>query len=325
MKVVIAGGTGQVGHVLSRGFHSADNQVVLLTRHPRPATGARTVLWDGKNTGPWTDELESAAAVINLAGRSVNCRYGSRNRREITQSRVDSVHAIGRAIQQAKRPPPVWLQASTATIYAHRFDAPNDEVNGIIGGAEKDAPDTWRFSIDVAKTWESAVRPYLPLPKTRVVMMRSAMIMSPDPGGIFAMLRRLVRLRLGGRAARGDQYVSWIHEQDFVRAVRMFIDDPDFSGVVNVCAPEPVPNARFMRELRQACGIRIGLPAAKWTLEIGAFLMRTETELILKSRRVVPRRLLETGFQFQFPHWQQAAADLCHRYPIRKSVRTPYL
>ncbi|MFL6515971.1 MAG: TIGR01777 family oxidoreductase [Chthoniobacterales bacterium] len=314
MKVVIVGGTGQVGRVLTRAFHSAKNELVILSRHRAPNTRARVVLWNGNDAGAWTAELESATAVINLAGRSVNCRYGSRNRREIMQSRIDSVHAIGRAIQQAKRPPQVWLQASTATIYAHRFDAPNDEFDGIIGGEERHTPDTWRFSIDVAKAWESAVGQFTPLPKTRVVMMRSAMVMSPDPGGIFAMLRRLVRLRLGGRAGQGDQYISWIHEHDFANAVRLFIDNTEFSGVVNVCAPEPMPSNRFMRELRHACGVRVGLPATSWMLEIGAFLMRTETELILKSRRVIPRRLLESGFRFQFPHWPDAAADLCHRY-----------
>jgi uncharacterized protein len=282
-------------------------------------TNARVVLWDGKNPGPWTAEFDSADVVINLAGRSVNCRYGPRNRRDIFESRVDSTRAIGAAIKQSAKPPRVWLQASTATIYGHRFDAPNDELTGIIGGAEPDAPPTWKFSIDVAKAWESAANEQLPLTSTRLVIMRSAMIMSPDPGGIFATLRRLVRLGLGGRAAGGKQYVSWIHEYDFVRAIEALFENSEFSGPVNVCSPGALPNAEFMRELRHACGAKVGLPATKWMLEIGAFFIRTETELILKSRRVTPRRLLDCGFEFQFPNWRKAANDLCQRYPARGS------
>jgi uncharacterized protein len=220
--------------------------------------------------------------IINLAGKSVNCRYGKRNRREITESRVDSVRAIRRALQNAKRPPRVWLQAATATIYAHRFDAPNDEVSGVIGGNEPNVPETWRFSIDVAKAWESAVNAAGPLPKTHIVILRSAMTMSPDPGGIFAYLLGLVRFGLGGRAGDGRQFVSWIHKYDFVRVVRFLIEN-EISGIVNVCSPNPLPNSEFMRDLRRAWGTKIGLPASKWMLEAGAFVIRTETELSLKS------------------------------------------
>ena len=315
MKIVIAGGTGQVGRVIRRAFAAPQHNVIVLTRDPTTNTGCRNALWDGKTVGSWVAELEGADAIINLTGRSVNCRYGSCNRREILESRTDSVHAIGRAIKQTQVPPRVWLQASTATIYAHRFDAANDEVTGILGGEEKDAPESWRFSIDVAKAWEMALREETPLPHTRVVTMRSAMIMSPDPGGIFATLYRLVRLGLGGKASSGEQFISWIHEVDFVRIIQMLIDNPDFFGVVNVCSPGALPNAQFMRELRHACGVRIGLPASKWMLEVGAFFLRTETELILKSRRVAPRRLLDSGFEFKFPRWREAAADLCQRYP----------
>ena len=313
MKIVIAGGTGQVGSVIIRAFAKSGHDLVVLTRSPAAQTNVRAVEWDGKTAGPWVAELESAEAVINLAGRSVNCRYGERNRREIMGSRVNSTRAIGAAIRQLRNPPRVWLQASTATIYAHRFDAPNDELTGIIGGMEDDAPDSWRFSIRVAQAWESAAKEQLPLPGTRLVIMRSAMIMSPDRGGIFDTLRRLVRLGLGGRAGEGKQYISWIHEHDFVRALATLIENPAFSGAVNVCSPGPLPNAEFMRELRQACGMKIGLPASKWMLELGAFFMRTETELILKSRRVAPRRLLQSGFEFQFPNWREAAVDLCRR------------
>lgn len=318
MKIIIAGGSGQVGAILARNL-GTEHEVVVLTRNPNAGRFARSVQWDGKSSGPWTNEFDGADVVINLAGRSVNCRYNTRNRREIVESRINSVVAIGRAIQAASKPPRVWLQAATATIYAHRFDAPNDEFTGIIGGNEIDAPDTWRFSIDVAKAWEAAVEEIGPLPSTRTVIMRSAMIMSPDRGGILATLLGLVRLGLGGRAGSGQQFVSWIHEQDFVRAIKFVIENDDLSGTINFCSPNPLPNAEFMNELRRAWGTSIGLPASRWMLEIGAIFMRTETELILKSRRVVPSRLLEHGFKFQFPLWRGAAVDLCAQYRLAPS------
>jgi uncharacterized protein (TIGR01777 family) len=314
MKIVIPGGTGQIGLILSRAFSATGDEVVVLSRNPSARSACRIVQWDGKTQCGWTKELENADAVINLAGRSVNCRYGKENRREIVDSRVDSVRAVRAAIQTAKRPPCVWLQAAPATIYAHRFDEANDEFTGVIGGNEMNAPETWRFSIDVAKAWEAGVKEGAPLPSTRTVIMRSAMTMSPDRGGIFAHLLGLVRLGLGGRAGNGRQFVSWIHEFDFVRAVRFLIDNDDLAGVVNICAPNPLPNSEFMRELRRAWGIKIGLPASSLMLEIGAFFMRTETELILKSRRVVPTRLLKHGFEFRFPNWSHAAEELCARY-----------
>ncbi len=311
MKIVIPGGSGQVGTVLARSFHRDGDEVVVLSRSPAPAPW-KTIAWDAETPGAWCKEIEGADAVINLAGRNVNCRYHAVNRRDILLSRVNSTHAVGTAIAIARRPPRVWLQASTATIYAHRFDATNDERTGIIGGAEPGAPDTWRFSIDVAQAWERTAED-AQSPRTRLVLLRSAMTMSPDAGGIFAMLRRLARSGLGGRAGDGRQYVSWIHEADFLRAIRWLIAREDFTGAVNLAAPEPLPNAEFMRVLRDACGMPIGLPAAEWMLEIGARLLRTETELILKSRRVVPGRLLEAGFTFQFPRWSEAARELCAR------------
>ena len=313
MKIVIPGGTGQIGAVISRALH-AEHEIVVLSRHPVTNNFHRTVHWDGKNAGPWMDELDGADVVMNLTGRSVNCRYNAKNRREILESRVDSVHAVGNAIKKAKQPPRVWLQAATATIYAHRFDSPNDEFGGIIGGNEPGSTETWRFSIDVAKAWEAAVKAIGPLPNTRVAVMRSAMTMSPDRGGIFATLLGLVRLGLGGKAGNGRQFVSWIHEDDFVRVIKWLIEREEFSGVVNVCSPNPLPNADFMRELRRVWGMPIGLPAAKWMLEIGAVFIRTETELILKSRRVIPSRLLREGFEFRFPIWRDAANELCARY-----------
>jgi uncharacterized protein len=311
-KIVIAGGTGQVGTVLARRFHERGHEVVVLSRSPRSAPW-RSVAWDAQTRGPWTSELEGADAVINLAGRSVDCRYGAANRRAMLESRVNSTRVIGAAIASAKHPPRVWLQAGTATIYAHRYDAPNDEATGILGGDEADAPSTWRFSIEVARAWESALEEAV-VAGTRKVMLRSAMMMSPDRGGVFDVLLRLVRLGLGGRAGDGRQYVSWIHADDFLRAVEWLIESDDIEGGVNLASPGPLPNAEFMRELRRAWGRRVGLPADEWMLEIGAFFLRTETELILKSRRVVPGRLSAAGFSFTFPNWRDAAQDLCRRW-----------
>ena len=308
MKIVIPGGSGQVGTVLSRAFARDGHEVVVLSR--RPATQRwRTVVWDGATVGEWAQELEGADAAINLAGRSVNCRYNEANRREILDSRLQSTRAVGEAVARCARPPRVWLQASTATIYAHRFDAANDERTGILGGDEPGAPDTWRFSIDVARAWEAAFRDAV-VPGTRKVALRSAITMSPDAGGPFDALLGLVRCGLGGPAGDGRQFVSWVHHDDFTRAVYWLIDRDGFEGVVNLAAPEPLPNADFMRELRRAWGMPVGLPSSGWMLDLGAALMRTETELILKSRRVVPARLLDEGFEFRYTRWADAARNL---------------
>lgn len=330
MKIVIPGGTGQVGTILARHLHGHAGEVVVLSRSPRSAGPWRTELWDGgagASPGLWAREIDGADVVINLAGRSVNCRYNPKHRDEIMRSRVESTRAVGRAIALADRPPRVWLQASTATIYAHRFDAPNDEAAGVIGGDEPDAPARWRFSIEVARAWERACDEAAK-PRTRKVLMRSAMVMSPDPGGIFDTLLGLVRRGLGGTCGDGRQYVSWIHENDFVNAVLLLIENEGLAGPVNIASPNPLPNAEFMRDLRRACGggaARIGLPATEWMLAIGAVFLRTETELILKSRRVVPGKLLDAGFAFEHPHWPEAAAELCarRRSPAFRSPTVP--
>lgn len=311
MKVVIPGGTGQVGTILARAFHDDGHDVVVLGRR-RASAPWRVVVWDARERGDWAAEFEGADAVINLAGRSVNCRYTTENRREITESRVVTTRLVGEAIGRSARPPRVWLQMSTATIYAHRYDAANGERAGLLGGGEPNAPDTWRFSIEVARAWERAADEAA-TPRTRKVKMRSAMVMSPDRGGVFDVLLGLVRRGLGGRAGDGRQYVTWIHHEDFVRAVYWLIERDELDGPVNLAAPNPLPNAEFMRALREAWGVGFGLPAARWMLEVGAFFLRTETELILKSRRVVPERLSESGFTFGFPFWPDAARDLCAR------------
>jgi uncharacterized protein (TIGR01777 family) len=312
MKIVIPGGTGQVGTLLSRAFVADGHEVVVLSRS-RVNAPWRAVRWDAEAVGDWAAEIDGADVVINLAGRSVNCRYNAENRRLIKESRIKSTRAVGQAIASAARPPRVWLQASTATIYSHRYDAPNDESTGVLGGSEEDAPDTWRFSIDVAKSWEQAANETI-VPGTRKVFLRSAMIMCPDRGGVFDVLLGLVRWGLGGASGDGRQYVSWIHDRDFISAVYWLFDHTQLEGPVNLASPNPVPNAEFMRTLRAAWGIGFGLPATRWMLEVGAFFMRTETELVLKSRRVVPGRLLQSGFAFQFPTWAEAASDLCLRW-----------
>ena len=316
MKIVIPGGSGQVGTVLARAFHGAGHEVVVLSRRPQMLPW-RASFWDGATRGAWCREVDGSDIVINLAGRSVNCRYTAHTRRDILESRVRATRLVGGAIRDARRPPRVWLQAATATIYAHRYDAPNDETTGIIGGDEADAPPTWTFSIDVARAWEHAFEE-IATPATRKVALRSAMTMSPDPGGIFDTLLRLARFGLGGAAGGGRQFVSWIHFEDFVRAVGWLIDHDRISGVVNLASPNPLPNRDFMRILRRASGHSIGFPASRWMLELGAVFIRTETELILKSRRVVPGRLLHGGFTFHYPYWQEAADDLCGRWRARR-------
>ena len=311
MKIVIPGGSGQVGTILARSFQQSGDSVVVLSRSPRAAPW-RVVPWDGSTVGEWASEIDGADVVINLAGRSVNCRYTAKNRAEILRSRVESTRAVGAAIAASARPPRVWLQASTATIYSHRYDGPNDERCGTIGGQESNAPSSWRFSIDVARAWEGAAQE-ADVPRTRKILLRSAMVMSPDAGGIFDTLRGLVRLGLGGRVGDGRQFISWVHHEDFVRALRWLIDHEDLGGIVNVAAPEHLPQVEFMRVLRRAASMPFGLSGTSWMMEIAAFIHGTESELILKSRRVAPTRLVDSGFEFDFPRWSEAASDLLGR------------
>jgi NAD dependent epimerase/dehydratase family enzyme len=200
---------------------------------------------------------------------------------------------------------------STATIYAHRFDAPNDEETGRIGGDEPDVPAYWARSIAIARAWEAALDA-APTPRTRRVALRTAMVMSPDSGGVFDVLRRLCRLGLGGTLGGGRQFVSWIHGADFASALDFLIARNDLSGAVNLAAPGPLPQAEHMRTLRRALGVPVGLPATAWMARAGAVVLRTDAELVLKSRYVVPGRLLAAGFRFRFPTWAEAAADLAN-------------
>ena len=320
MKLVIPGGSGQVGGMLRRALAGRGHQVVVLTRKP---TRDFEVQWDGRTLGAWVEELEGCDAVVNLAGRSVSCRYNEANLREMMDSRVHTATLVGQAIAQCSRPPKAWLQMSTATIYAHRFDAPNDEAHGRIGGAEPEVPRYWEFSVRIAREWERAQAEAETPAGTRKVALRSAMVMSPDRGGVFDYLSWLARLGLGGPVAGGSQYVSWIHEHDFVRAVEFLISRDDLCGPVNLAAPVPLPQRDLMRALRRAWHVPVGLPVTTWMAEIGAFLLRSDTELLLKSRRVIPERLLDAGFEFEFCAWQDAVGELVSRRRQLPSGESP--
>lgn len=305
-RIILAGGSGFLGRVLAKHFVASGHEVVILTRTPGPAAdGVREVAWDGRTLGNWTRELEGAAALVNLAGRSVNCRYHARNRREILDSRIHPTRVLAEAIARCAKPPPVWLNSSTATIYKHTFGPAWDE-SGEIGGTPE-AKD--EFSVEVAQAWE---REFFDAksPAMRKVALRSAMVLGTGANSVFPMLRRLVRLGLGGRMASGKQFVSWIHERDFCRAVDWIIAHDELTGVVNVAAPNPIKNADMMGTLCKVCRIPFGLPATEWMLEIGAIFLRTETELIIKSRRVVPGQLLKSGLEFRFPKLDDALRDL---------------
>jgi uncharacterized protein len=312
MKIVLPGGSGQVGHILARHIHGCGHEVIVLSRNPRKEPW-RVVGWDGQSAGRWTTEFENADVCINMSGRSVNCRYNARNRREIVESRVASTRVLNEVIGALRRPPQLWINASTATIYRHSFDRANEEATGVLGGSEPGAPETWNFSIEVAKAWEEAFFGQ-ETPHTRKIAIRSAMTLSPDRGGVFDVFMGLVRKGLGGWQGNGTQYVSWIHETDFVRAIDFLIAREELSGIVNVASPNPLPNRQFMRALREAAGVPLGLPSPGWMMEIGAVVMRTESELVLKSRRVVPGRLLAAGFEFVYPEWASASRELSNRW-----------
>lgn len=313
VKVVIPGGTGQVGGILRRALAASGHEVVVLSRSPQQLEGGvRHVVWDGRTVGEWAREVDGADAVVNLAGRTVSCRYTEKNLRQMMDSRVDSTRAVGRALEAAAAPPRVWLQMSTATIYADRRDGANDEATGVIGGHERGVPDYWEYSVRIARAWEAAQQE-ADLPHTRRVALRAAMVMSPDRGGVFDVMSWMARLGVGGPVAGGGQYVSWIHDADFVRAVLLLLERDDLSGPVNLAAPGPVTQRELMRGLRRAWGGRPGLPATAWMAELGALALRTDTELLLKSRRVVPGRLLDAGFEFEHPTWDEAARDLAGR------------
>jgi hypothetical protein len=305
MKIVVCGGSGRVGRSVVRAMREAGHDVVIVGR----GAGA-DVVWDACTLGPWASALEGADCVLNLAGKSVSCRYTKENLTEMLASRVDSTRVLGAAIAACTAPPRVWLQMSTATVYAHRFDASNDEDTGILGGHEPNVPAYWRFSVEIALAWERALAD-APTPHTRKVALRTAMVMdNDDVDGTFTILSRLARLGLGGAVGSGAQYLSWIHARDFVRALVWILDHDGLAGPINIAAPEPLPQRTFMQTLRKALRVPFGLPATTSMVALGAFVLRTDPELLLKSRRVVPGRLLASGFRFEFPTWDEAALAL---------------
>jgi uncharacterized protein (TIGR01777 family) len=315
MKIVLPGGNGQVGRALVRALSRDGHECVVLTRRPAAGGLGRSVAWDGRTPGPWRTEIDGADVVINLAGRTVDCRYSEQHLREMMDSRVDSTRVVGEAIAAAARPPRVWLQAGTATVYAHRYDAANDEATGIIGDPPG-TPALWARSVAIGLAWEKA-QADAPTPHTRKVALRTSLVMGPAKGGVFRVLANLARAGVG-RLGDGRQYVSWIHEEDFIAALRFLIARKDIAGGVNLAAPHPVPNRDLMAALHAAVRMPLALPVPAWALEVGAFFMRTETELILKSRRVVPGRLLAAGFVFRHPAWPEAAEDLIER--VRRPI-----
>jgi uncharacterized protein len=323
LRIVIPGGSGHLGQMLAQHFHSQGHGVTVIARTPVRGPW-RVAAWNGHGLDRWVNELEGADVVINLAGRSVDCRYIRMNKREILNSRILPTRILGQAIGGLKTPPKLWMNASTATIYRHALDREMDEETGEYGRCELDAPRAWGFSVDVAEQWEDEFF-RAKTPGTRKVALRSAMVMSAESGAFPALLR-LVRMGLGGAAGSGRQFMSWVHETDFVRAVEHLIARENMDDVVNVTAPSPLPNQDFMAMLREAWGRRFGLDLSERMLEFGAVFLWTETELILKSRRVVPARLLHDGFQFAFPEWAAAARDLvdrCRSGCSRKTRTTP--
>jgi hypothetical protein len=296
MKIVLAPYLAAKGHDL-----------VLVARReldfPLPSN-AKFVIWDGKTLGDWAREVDGADAVINLAGRSVNCRYNEENRRLILESRLETTRIVGEAIEKSANPPRVWLNAASATIYRDERLRDMDEETGVIGSG---------FSVEVCKAWEGALFERH-LPQTRRVALRMSMIFGRT-APVFEVFERLTKLGLGGPQGSGNQFVSWIHERDCLRAIWHLLRNEDLSGPINVCAPHPLPNREFTRVLRRVFGRSFGLPAPTIAMKIGAIFLRTEAELALKSRRAVPKKLLDAGFRFDFAKWRVAAQNIVSQTP----------
>lgn len=301
-KIVLTAANGFLGqHLLDH--LSEKYEVLALVRKPKAAKGnVRYAVWDGETAGDWQLELEGAYAVINLAGRSVDCRYNEKNKRDIYASRLNTTRLIGEAIESCVAPPRIWLNAASATIYRHSLDLPMMEATGEYGTG---------FSVDVCQQWEKTFFEFAH-PELRQVALRTTIVLGAD-GGAFVPLLRLVKVGLGGTQGRGDQMFSWIHVDDFCRAIEFVLDNETLSGPVNVGAPFPEHNRTMMRLLRKAYGRSFGLNLGPRLLEFGARLIKTETELIVKSRYVVPEKLLQAGFEFQYPRLEIAFPALVKR------------
>lgn len=296
MKIILAGGTGFLGNALRKYFEDKGNEVLILTRKPELAN---EIYWDAVNIGDWIEALEHTDALINLTGKSVDCRYTEDNKRAILDSRVKSTEVLQKAINLCKHPPKVWLNSSSATIYVHAETQAMNEDDGIIGDD---------FSMNICKSWEKAFFEDSAVP-IRKVALRTAIVLGNSGGG-FRKMKMLSRLGLGGKQGSGKQMISWIHEKDFCRAVEFIIKQPKMTKKVNITTPHPLRNEDFMKRLRQSIGMPLGLNSPVFLLELAAIFIRTETELLLKSRNVYPERLLQNGFQFEFPTVDEAFADL---------------
>ncbi|MDR3726141.1 MAG: TIGR01777 family oxidoreductase [Terracidiphilus sp.] len=323
LRIVLPGGSGQVGQMLARHFQERGHLVTVLTRGPYTAPW-QTVHWDAEHRGAWIETLEGADVCINLAGRNVNCRYTPANRKAIYDSRIQSTQLLNQVLGELTDPPRLWLNASAATIYRRVLDGKNDlpvdETSAVVDGSEPET-EGWSerrgFSSRVARDWEAAFFE-TETPRTRKVALRSAVTFSPTPGNVFAVLSNLVRLSLGGKQGNGRQFVTWIHETDYARAVEFIIAHEGLEGPINIAAPNPLPNREFMAGLRDAWNMPNGFPAPSLAIHLGALLMRTEAELVLQSCRAVPGRLLEAGFAFEFPEWAEAAEDLVMQWRNRE-------
>ena len=300
-KIVIAGGTGLIGRHTAQQLHEAGCEVVVLTR--RNGTNSdpwEHATWDGRTVGDWAKHLERASAVVNLAGRTVDCIKTPDHCDEILRSRVDATTTIGAALREVQTPPPVWVQMSTAHIHGDPPEAVCDEDSALGLGL---AP-------DVGRAWEQAYTESVPT-GMRQVITRTSFVIGKN-GGAFPVLRRLARLGLGGRVSHGRQGMSWIHEDDMSRLIVRGIADETMRGIYMATAPNPVSQEDFMRALRRALGVPVGLPASEWMVRFGAhYLMRTDPELILYGRYCVSKRLKEEGFEFKYPEIDEAMQALC--------------
>jgi len=288
-KLIIAAGTGFLGQILVNHFKNKSEKIIILTRGKSEINNKiKYVNWDAKSFSGWESELENADVLINLAGKSVDCRYTKENKTEILASRIDSTKILNDAIVQCKNPPKHFINSSTATIYRHSEDKEMDEYTGEIGND---------FSMNVAKEWEKTLYE-VETSRTLKTAVRTSIVLGKN-GGAFVPLKKITQLGLGGKNGSGKQFVSWIHEKDFARAVAFIIEN-ELSGSINVVSPKPIRNEEFMKKLQKAIGIPFGLPIPKSFLEFGAKIIKTETELVLKSRNVIPKRLTENGFEFEF-------------------------
>lgn len=299
-KIVIAGGTGFLGTCLTRHFYNKGYQVIVLSRKKHSDRQQVSFKqWDGKTLGDWEVALEGAEALINLTGKSVDCRYHERNRRLIYSSRLDATSVLGKAVSRCQAPPKVWINASSATIYRHAVDRPMDEKTGEIGTG---------FSVAVCERWEETFEKQI-VPNTRKVILRISIVLGYHDGAMQP-LRNLARSGFGGAQGLGNQYFSWVHEKDFIGIVDFAIQNTHMEGVYNVATPHPLPNEAFMKSLRQSLRMPFGFPLPAWLLKIGATIIRTAPELLLKSRYVIPKRLLDAGYVFAFPALGPALKDL---------------